>query len=262
VDHIVGRDLGKGPLPYTLTIERAVPRPQVSVADSQLAVGEISQKLEQGKMYSIMVTGKGFAPELQVVDGRRPVASTFNGRWFGFGPDAEFVTTLTFRPARTTDFRVLIGVGAVSDERVAPLDYRTQIVEVKLALSVNERLTSQDPLHPRRGAPHKVHAVELQADRNYQIDMMSRAFDAYLFLEDSAGNVLMEDDDGGEGLNARIIFRPKKTDTYRIVATTFNRGAPSANPGAYTLTVMENPHGQPRFVPPGWFGKSFPNFPK
>jgi len=262
VDHILGRELGKGPLPYALTIERAVPRPHLSVKDSQLAVSEIAHKLEQGKMYSIMVTGRGFAPEVQIVDGRRPMASAFNGRWFGFGPDAEFVTTLTFAPTRTAEYRVLVGVGTLTEERRAPLDYTTQIVEVKLALSVREQLTKKDPIYPRRGAPHKVHTVQLQADRNYQIDMMSRVFDAYLFLEDSAGNVLSEDDDGGEGLNARIIFRPLKTDTYRIVATTYNRGAPSANPGAYTLTVAENPHGQPRSAPPSWFGKGFQDLPK
>src|SRR5438445_582534 len=37
VDHILGRELGKGPLPYALTIERAVPRPHLNVKDSQLA---------------------------------------------------------------------------------------------------------------------------------------------------------------------------------------------------------------------------------
>jgi hypothetical protein len=130
-----------------------------------------------------------------------------------------------------------------------------------MELSLKEQLTKQDPTYPGRGGPHKVHTVKLEAGKNYQIDMMSRFFDTYLFLEDSAGKVLMEDDDGGEGRNARIIFRPTRTDTYRIVATTFNRGAAIYSLGAYSLLVVENPHAQPRFGTP-LPGTGAPAFPK
>jgi hypothetical protein len=262
VDYLLGPELGKGPLSYSLTIERSIAQPHFGVKEAPLELSEVSQKLEQGKLYSIMVTGRGFVPEVQIVDGRRSVATAFNGRWFGFGPDAECITTLTFAPARTTEYRILIGVGPLAEQRKAPPEYATQVVELQTALSVNERLTKQEPAYPQRGGPHKVHTVRLEAGKNYEIAMTSRAFDSYLFLEDSAGKVLLEDDDGGEALNARLVFRPVKTDTYRIVATTFERGAPSTNPGAYTLTVVENPHAQLRFRAAFPSGKGFADFPK
>jgi hypothetical protein len=43
--------------------------------------------------------------------------------------------------------------------------------------------------------------------------MISQQFDAYLRLEDSTGRQLAADDDGGDGLNSRITFKPEKTDT-------------------------------------------------
>jgi len=45
--------------------------------------------------------------------------------------------------------------------------------------------------------------------------------DPFLRLEDRDGLVLAEDDDSGGNLNARIVFKPGKTGTYRVVATTF-----------------------------------------
>jgi hypothetical protein len=63
--------------------------------------------------------------------------------------------------------------------------------------------------------------------------MKSCQFDSYLYLEDTNGNVLAEDDDSGGNLNARIIFTPTYTGTYNVVATSFNAGAT----GAYTISI-------------------------
>jgi hypothetical protein len=256
VDHAVGTEIGKGPHKYTITIERASFTPQATFKDPQLGMGDDAKLLEQGKMYGITVIGRGFAPEVQILDGTRAVLTSTNGRWFGFGPDAEFVSNLVFTPNRTTTYRILVALGPVTEKRSAAPRYTTTIVELKTELSVKEQLTSQDPVYPGRGGRHKVHSVKLQEGKNYQIDMISTAFDSYLFLEDSAGKVLMQDDDSGGYPNARIIFRPSKTDTYRIVATTFEQAAPNRSPGAYAVTVVDNPHAQPAFAQP------FKNFPK
>ena len=85
----------------------------------------------------------------------------------------------------------------------------------------------------RRFSVHKVHMVKMTAGQSYTIDLVSRDFDAYLRLEDSTGQELAKDDDSGGGLNARIVFRAPKDDTYRIIATTFISGT-----GNYTLTVQ------------------------
>ena len=52
--------------------------------------------------------------------------------------------------------------------------------------------------------------------------MDSTAFDTYLKLLDGKGNVVAENDDiAPNNLNSRVIFTPKETGTFRIVATSF-----------------------------------------
>ena len=85
-----------------------------------------------------------------------------------------------------------------------------------------------------RRVPGKVHAVRLTKGKAYVIDMMSGELDSYLRLEDSTGNQLAEDDDGGGNLNARIRFTAPKDDVYLIFATTLGGGG-----GNYLLTIKE-----------------------
>jgi hypothetical protein len=84
----------------------------------------------------------------------------------------------------------------------------------------------------------RTYQVKLAEGKTYVIDMLSpdqKALDPYLRLHDAEGKKLKEDDDGGEGLNARITFQAPATATYRIVATSFlNRGR-----GEFTLKVRE-----------------------
>lgn len=82
-----------------------------------------------------------------------------------------------------------------------------------------------------------IYQVKLSAGKAYVIDMVSpapEALDPYLFLTDTAGKKLAEDDDGGGTLNARIVFRAPQDGVYRIRATSFNAGS-----GEFVLTVRE-----------------------
>jgi hypothetical protein len=81
------------------------------------------------------------------------------------------------------------------------------------------------------------HLMELVAGKQYVIDMESTVFDAYLIARDPAGKEFARDDDGGGGLNARLLFTPDRSGTYTIVATSFERNAQ----GAYTLIIREAP---------------------
>jgi serine protease Do len=86
------------------------------------------------------------------------------------------------------------------------------------------------------GVKERVYQVKLVEGKTYVIDMISadqKSLDPYLRLLDATGKKLEEDDDGGEGLNARITFRATATGTYQIVATSFGgRGL-----GEFTLEV-------------------------
>lgn len=86
------------------------------------------------------------------------------------------------------------------------------------------------------GAWEDLWSLELAGEETVRIDMVSDDVDAYLTLEDSLGNVVTVDDDGGEGLNARI-QATLPAGRYQIGASSFGPG----QAGGYTLTVGAPP---------------------
>jgi hypothetical protein len=106
------------------------------------------------------------------------------------------------------------------------------------------RLAKTDPFDRVRKQHHaKVYPTELKQGQVYIIDLESYDgnrdknrpdfFDTYLRIEDAGGKEVASDDDGGEGLNARILFTPQASGTYRIIATSFSGGAT----GPYVLRI-------------------------
>ena len=82
---------------------------------------------------------------------------------------------------------------------------------------------------------HKAIQVEFKEGKTYQIDHMSKAFDAYLYLLDSNGKIVAEDDDGGDGFNSRIAVQDAKAGRYLLIATSLS----GIQTGEFTLTVSE-----------------------
>ncbi len=73
-----------------------------------------------------------------------------------------------------------------------------------------------------------------EAGSAVSIMLNSEAFDAFLTVQDAAGNEVASDDDGGGNLNSRIaVFRLEAGQTYSIVASSLGGTAI----GAYTLQV-------------------------
>lgn len=102
-----------------------------------------------------------------------------------------------------------------------------------IVLNVNGDLTFMDPM---QGGKHKkVHRVFLQAGREYVINMRSPHFDTFLKVTNDFGLVLVQNDDGGAGLNSRVVFRPLASRFYNVVATSFSNGAT----GDYHLTIRD-----------------------
>jgi hypothetical protein len=79
--------------------------------------------------------------------------------------------------------------------------------------------------------------ILMKEDHIYRIDLMSKDFDAYVYVEDERKTILDRDDDSGGNLNSRLFFTPAATGTYYIRATTFSPG----QTGNYQLTVWELP---------------------
>ena len=263
VDRSAESKVGAEPKPYTLTVEKAT-FAQESAAKDQLKVNEHSANFKADKVYFVTVKGKDFSPTFLILDGdkvvaRKGIRSGLGG--FSIGPGggirmgADWVVEIRgnpgpaaptlFIPERSASYRIVVNAPSNAKPGEGAMDYTVTVAEAKTELVARDRLASDDPLYAVRKSRHKVHTVKLQADKTYQIDLMSKAFDAYLYLEDSAQKVLKEDDDSGDGLNARIIFRPTRTDTYRIIATAFG----PKGEGAYSLSVIENSNAQPAGLP-------------
>ncbi len=83
---------------------------------------------------------------------------------------------------------------------------------------------------------HKQFNIKLDEGQTYQIDHVSAAFDAYLYLVGPDGAVLAQDDDGGEGLNSRIVHKAAKAGTYQLIATSLG----GQSTGQFTLTVRQS----------------------
>jgi len=89
----------------------------------------------------------------------------------------------------------------------------------------------------------KTYQFNFVAGRTYTIDLTSGDgrsgphnpgfFDTWLRVEDSQGNIMKQDDDGGLNLNARTVFTPTQTGTYTVVATSYASNVT----GSFTLRI-------------------------
>jgi hypothetical protein len=248
-----GRDVSGGPRAYTLNVDKAAFTAEATVKEPALKLNEHTRKFEGGKAYNITVKGKGFEPDVQILDGSKSLLMQFNNGNKAKGKglldaigltDAEFETNLRFVAPKSGDFRILVAVSPFSPAGTKSRDYSVRIAEVKIELSVKDQLTAKDPVYPQAGH-FKIHTVKLEAGKNYQVDLLTTAFDSKLVLEDPAGKEVMKGKDA-EGFNARLFYRPAQSGVYRVVVTSHQLDST----GTYTLTVMESmplPMGFPPF---------------
>lgn len=188
-----------------------------------------SYKMAAGRAYRISLVSNRFDCYLRLEDSKgRQLAANDDG---GAGLNSKIV----FTPTKAGTYKVIAtslrgGATGAFTLTVAPPGKRKQILNVKA------KLTTDDPYDVvRQGSRHKLYKVKMVAGRTYIIDHMSRNFDCYLRLEDFRGNQITADDDGGVGLNSRIQFIPRFTDTYRIIATSLA----SNQQGPFQVTVTE-----------------------
>lgn len=96
----------------------------------------------------------------------------------------------------------------------------------KVIFEKADKLAATDPLDVGREKPgfSKTFDLRMSPAAVYTLDMTGgdrkKPFDPFLRIEGSDRKKLAEDDDGGGTQNARIVFRPRREDTFRIFATT------------------------------------------
>jgi hypothetical protein len=90
-----------------------------------------------------------------------------------------------------------------------------------------------------------VYNFQCTAGQSFQMDVLSD-WDNYAIIFDPMGNSVATNDDGGEGLNARITYACPQTAIYKLAVTTYST---STTTGMYTLRVQAlgtpTPLGQP-----------------
>ena len=106
---------------------------------------------------------------------------------------------------------------------------------IEFGQTVNGALDENDCMRAG-GAFQESWTLVLANDTTVRIDLVSNQFDTWLVLKDSAGAVIVIDDDGGSGVNSRV-QRGLAAGTYEIVASSYGPGAL----GGYQLTVDAPP---------------------
>lgn len=200
-------------------------------------------KLTKDKTYIIDLESKDFDAYLRIEDSAgKQLAQDDDG---GEGLNSR----LRFVPAKSDNYQIIAttfgggagtytlkirGAGPAKKEAL-PASADGKVHTVGDGLKIESQITKDDPKdRARRNSNAKVYLVKMAKDKTYTIDMESGDIDSFLRLENEAGTQLKYDDDGGDNLNARIIFRAETAGTYRIVATTFG-----GDMGPFTLKIRE-----------------------
>jgi hypothetical protein len=183
-------------------------------------------KMSPKRAYTIDLRSSDFDAYLRIEDANgKSLAEDDDG---GDGTNARLV----FVPPSAGTYKIIATTFEANETGAFTLEIRSAPV----LLAVQGQLTNNDPLDKlRKGNHHKVHTFKMVPGRTYTIDLRSSDFDAYLRLEDSKQANLAEDDDSGDGTNARLVFTPTKEDTYRVIVTTFQAN----ETGTYMLTITE-----------------------
>jgi thiol-disulfide isomerase/thioredoxin len=114
-------------------------------------------------------------------------------------------------------------------------EYTLTVTTEEPAFSTKGKLTGDDPMDRVRKDSHsKTHEVKLEGGKAYIVYLMSKSFDPYLRVEDAEGKSLGENDDGGGGLNSKLMIRPEKGGMFKIIATSFAGG----QTGDYLVSVQ------------------------
>ncbi len=108
---------------------------------------------------------------------------------------------------------------------------------IRFATPVNDELRASETKMGGRGA-FRVYRFEARADKRYIITMEAPDLDSYVWVARQVGVLteeLASDDDGGEGSNSRLRFKPPANGSYFLVAQALSEDGA----GAFTVQIVE-----------------------
>ncbi len=120
---------------------------------------------------------------------------------------------------------------------------------IQVGQTVTGRLTDNDPMFLSDSTYFQRWILPVQLNQTFTVDLMSDDFDSYLRLARGHDEKLVDNDDGGGGCNARIVYTATDDHPLRVIVNTV--GAKRAT-GSYTLRVSDGesptePKGNCRF---------------
>ena len=108
---------------------------------------------------------------------------------------------------------------------------------IDVGQTITGTLTSDDPQLPSDSTYFERWILPVKANQSFTVDLISDDFDAYLLLTRSRGEKLVDNDDGGGGCNARIVYTTTDGHPLRIVVNSASQ--PKRQTGRFTLRVTE-----------------------
>ncbi|NES21362.1 MAG: tetratricopeptide repeat protein, partial [Symploca sp. SIO3E6] len=101
--------------------------------------------------------------------------------------------------------------------------------------TISDRLDSNSNKFEEDNSYYNIHTFEGKAGEQITIELTSSEFDPYMMLFGPEGKKIGDDNDGGNGNDAKIVVTLPTTDTYRIVVLAYKAG----ELGKYTLSWRE-----------------------
>lgn len=108
---------------------------------------------------------------------------------------------------------------------------------VEVGQTITGTLTSDDPEFPADSTYYQRWILPVRANQAVTVDLVSDDFDSYVMLTRGRGEKLVENDDGGGGCNARLVYTATDDHPLRVVVNTASR--PRRQTGTFTLKVTE-----------------------
>ena len=155
------------------------------------------------------------------------LATSFEVSAAPFAPSSKNALTVT---AALGDQRVHVNFNLEVFKPAPQVKKKTPPEPKKLELlrQIKDKLTQNDPLDlVKKSSFSKSIALPFQAGKTYTIEMISDVFDSYLRIEheNKKGVSIVENDNSGGGLNARVVFVPEEKAVYHLIATSVAPGS-------------------------------------
>ena len=158
---------------------------------------------------------------------------------------------LTFVPASTGNFRIYANSSAQAELGAYKLTLSRGAARaaadtvcrgfgqvaglIDVGQTITGALSSEDPEFPSDSTYFERWILPVRANQAFTVDLTSDDFDAYLLLTRGRGEKVKENDDGGGGCNARLVYTAEDDHPLRIVVNTASR--PRRQTGRFTLKV-------------------------